>query len=160
MQAIRRLINRRTRSVDGQSMQEPRFPFIEQSLSFNNVDQSSSRPPSNRSTPSNIYIEPANRVLFSLDTLHPQHDQGPILPEIYIPSGVYTGTTRHTVLWEQEIVDQQIQLPLQRKHTHKSIKVESLYQLPNGLKYWNIYIQHEYTLTTRDTSQVEYRSLR
>jgi len=144
-------------------MPEPVFPFIERSLSFNDVDHSTPRPPSNNSSssaPSNIYIAPANRVLFSLETINRPADQGPIIPIIYITGGIYTGRTRHTVLWEQETVDGLIQLPLQRKHTHKSVKVESLYRLPNGVQYWKIYIQHEYTVTTRDTSQVEYRSLR
>ena len=141
----------------------------EPSLSFDHLFQS---------TPLNIinegpeYIDPPvefqqtfpaqliPQETFDVSQLNRPADHGPIIPGSLINQGVATGRVRETCIYEQTLPNQQVPLPLQQFHKHKTVRVESKYRLPNRTKYWKIYIQHEYTIVTRDTSQFEYRAVR
>jgi len=137
-------------------MVEPVIPesiFVEPEVSFENLPQSTLQD----------YVGEGPSVpsgLFSLNTINQPADLGPIILERLLARGVPTGRTSEVILWEQTIPDTLVALPIQQKHRHRSIQVKLLYQLPNGLRYWKIYIQHEYTLFTQDTDQIEYRAIR
>ena len=128
------------------------------------------------STPLNIYnhgpqtidtIQPSipaqlmPQHLFSVQQVDRAGDHGSEIPPSLISQGISTGKQRRTVLWEQEIPIEDRRSAVQQKHRHRSVRVESLYYVKqNGSYYWKIYIEHEYSLLTRDSNQFVYRSYR
>jgi len=134
---------------------ESEFPIIENKLPVieeNKLPLDISFDVQAQSTQVNIYNEglsvieppvipvlPTQLILphtFTLDELNRAADHRPEIPESLIAHGVATGRTRRTILWEQNIPNTLVQLPIHHHHHHRSTRVKSLYRLPNGTKYW------------------------
>ena len=97
---------------------------------------------------------------FVIGDIHPAADHGPIIPENLVAKGHATGKSRRTVLWEQTLPGVNARLLIQQLHKQQAVRVESLYRTTNRQLFWKIYIEHVYTLSTRDTSQIQYRVFR
>src|SRR6266568_740540 len=141
-------------------------------LSFNiNTESSNIRPDaysinhspqsSEQSTEAHIDLQVPNKsVPASLFTLKPENrnkDHGDLIDRCWIKHGRRTNQGRRTVISETVLPAPSIGEPYQQYYHHKVILVEQIYKLSTGTHFWRSYIEYEYTLKTRDQSQIEHQ---
>jgi hypothetical protein len=95
-------------------------------------------------------------AIYNVESIDRSEETGFELPRFVIEGGQSIAPRRKILLWEKFHPDTTAALPLQRLHHHKQYRVEQLCALPNGVKYWEIYIETENSLLIRDVSQVHY----
>src|SRR6266567_4983317 len=150
-------------------------PTVQQSLlplSFNiNAESLNIRPDaysinhspksSTPSTEAHIDLQvPNESVPASLFTLKPENrnkDHGDLIDRHWIKHGKRTTQGRRTVISETVLPAPNIGELYQQYYHHKVILVEQIYKLSTGTHFWRSYIEYEYTLKTRDQSQIEHQ---